>query len=110
MVCAAPALILGLGSAAVAAAVAAATTEEGLVTEWLVCGPFPSGGMPVFYQDHLLEAGGQARIEPAEGMVVTNKGVDGGIQSWYGETVWERHQTEADGYVDLGARFAPAAG
>jgi enterochelin esterase-like enzyme len=98
-------LALGLGSDALAAA-----PREGLLSQWLVCGPFPSADMTVFYQDHLQQLGGEQAAAPVEGMAVTNKGLDGGVGNWYGRSVWRRHQTKDDGYVDFLAMYADTTG
>lgn len=88
----------------------AAEPGGGLVSEWLVCGPFLSKGMPVFYEDHLAESGGERDVEPVEGAAVTNKGLDGGIGNWYGRSMWRKYQTKDDGFVDFLATYADTPG
>ena len=43
--------------------------QEGLVTEWLVCGPFPTEP-DMFYIDYLEGAGGEENIRPQQASVI----------------------------------------
>ena len=82
-----------------------AATSDGLVTDWLVCGPFPSGEMTVFYEDQLKELGGEQAVAPTEGMTVTTKSPYKGIDNWYEKVMWQKHHTKEDGYVDFAALY-----
>ncbi|MGQ9463004.1 MAG: hypothetical protein ACUVRR_08110, partial [Candidatus Fervidibacter sp.] len=63
------------------------------ITDWLVCGPFPFGrGLIQFFTDHLTEHGGEANIQPMEGMEHTVKEL--------GKVVWKQHRA-SNGVLDL---------
>lgn len=99
---------LGLMGAVAAGGVPAGATGE-MVTQWLVCGPFPGTEMTSFYEDHLGELGGESQAAPVAGTTVTNPGLDGGIQAWYGKSTWREQRTADDGYVDFHALYADTA-
>lgn len=63
------------------------------ITDWLVCGPFPFGrGLTQFFTDHLTEHGGEANIQPTEGMEHTVKEL--------GKVVWKHHRAP-NGVLDF---------
>lgn len=81
------------------------------VTDWLVCGPFPSlGSMPEFYRINLEEIGGEQGIEPIEGLTIFSKSYQTGTEQWYGKVSWQRYQTKEDGYVDFGRLYTTKTG
>ena len=91
-------------------AVSCSSPQWRLITDWLVCGPFPSlGSMPEFYRDKLVEIGGEEKVEPTPGLTLHSKSLQEGIEEWYGKVVWQPYHSE-DGYVDFGKLYTTKTG
>jgi len=72
------------------------------ITDWLVCGPFPfERELPQFFADHLTEHGGEAKIQPREGMAHNVKGL--------GKVTWQRHRAP-EGILDFVTLMAKQVG
>jgi len=72
------------------------------ITDWLVCGPFPfERELPQFFADHLTEHGGEAKIQPKEGMAHNVKGL--------GKVTWQRHRAP-EGILDFVTLMAKQVG
>ncbi|MCD4770563.1 MAG: hypothetical protein K8R35_10410 [Bacteroidales bacterium] len=82
-----------------------------IITNWLVCGPFPStGSMPEFYRDNLGSIGGEQGIEPVEGLTLSSKSYQTDNDQWYSKTSWQLHQAKEDGYVNFGKLYTTKTG
>ncbi len=71
-------------------------------TDWLICGPFPfERSLQQFLTDYLTEHGGEANIQPREGMAHNVKGL--------GKVTWRRHHAP-DGILDFVSLMAKQVG